>query len=444
MEKNLTQGSIKKHYFRYLGAAFGGSMISCIYGLVDVAVVGQYQGPQGTAALSIVAPIWTILYSLGILTGSGCSVSEICILCLDLRWVCLAQANAYFTLSLLLTSAIAVVCWIGLTVFDDQLLRLFGADDALLPLAKAYLRPIQFVIPAYPFTQMLAAYLRNDNAPGFAAFATLCGGCFNIFGDLYFVFGLNMGIFGAGLATAIGVTLTIAVMVSHFFSRKNTLKPARVHGYIHKAKELVFNGCSVFVSEIAMGMIAMLFNRQIMNYFGSDALAVFGVIVQISGLVQCFTYAVGQAAQPIVSENYSVHNIERIRETRKYSLWTVAVFGVLWTSAVLLFPNAFVKVFMSPTDSVLKIAPGIMQIYGLAYLLLPLNIFATYYFQSVMQPKTALIISMARGIVICGILVFVLPTLFGAKLLWWVMPVTELDVAIYTILCMVKSNRNIV
>ena len=139
-----------------------------------------------------------------------------------------------------------------------------------------------------------------------------------------------------------------------------------------------------------------------------------------------------------------MHNIERIRETRKYSLWTVAVFGVLWTAAVLLFPNNFVKIFMSPTDSVLQIAPGIMQTYGLAYLLLPLNIFATYYFQSVMQPKTALIISMARGIVICGILVFVLPTLFGAKLLWWVMPVTELAVAIYTILCMVKSNRNLV
>ena len=430
MEKNLTQGSIKKHYFRYLGAAFGGSMISCIYGLVDVAVVGQYQGPQGTAALSIVAPIWTILYSLGILTGSGGSIKYTYYKAQGKT----DKANAYFTLSLLLTSAIAVVCWIGLTVFDDQLLRLFGADDALLPLAKAYLRPIQFVIPAYPFTQMLAAYLRNDNAPGFAAFATLCGGCFNIFGDLYFVFGLNMGIFGAGLATAIGVTLTIAVMVSHFFSRKNTLKLARIHGYIHRAKELVFNGCSVFVSEIAMGMIAMLFNRQIMNYFGSDALAVFGVIVQISGLVQCFTYAVGQAAQPIVSENYSVHNIERIRETRKYSLWT---------AAVLLFPNNFVKIFMSPTDSVLQIAPGIMQTYGLAYLLLPLNIFATYYFQSVMQPKTALIISMARGMVLCGVLVFVLPALFGAKLLWWVMPITEFAVAIYTILCMIKNNRSL-
>lgn len=292
MEKNLTQGSIKKHYFKYLEAAFGSSMISCIYGLVDVAVVGQYQGPQGTAALSIVAPVWTILYSLGILTGSGGSIKYTYYKAQGKT----GKANAYFTLSLLLTSVIAVVCWIGLTVFDDQLLRLFGADDILLPLAKTYLRPIQFVIPAYPFTQMLATYLRNDNAPGFAAFAALCGGCFNIFGDLYFAFGLDMGMFGVGLATAIGVTLTIAVMVSHFFSRKNALRLSRVGDCIHKAKELVFNGCSTFVSEIAMGIIAMLFNRQIMNYLGSDALAVFGVIVQISGLVQCFTYAAGQAA----------------------------------------------------------------------------------------------------------------------------------------------------
>ena len=205
----------------------------------------------------------------------------------------------------------------------------------------------------------------------------------------------------------------------------------------------MFNGCSVFVSEIAMGINAMLFNRQIMNFFGSDALAVFGVIVQISGLVQCFTYAVGQAAQPIISENYGVRNWERIRETQKYSLWTVAVFGVLWTSAVLLFPNAFVKVFMSPTENVLQIAPDIMHIYGLSYLLLPLNIFATYYFQSVMRSKTALIVSLARGMVLCGVLVFVLPVLFGAELLWWVMPITELAVAIYTISCMAKSNRNL-
>ncbi len=436
MQKDLTQGSIKKHYFKYFCAAFGSSMITCIYGLVDAAVVGQYQGPQGTAALSIVMPIWTILFSLGLLIGIGGSVNYSYYKAQDKT----DKANAYFTLSLILTSVVALLCWIGLTVFDDALLCLFGADRTLLPLAKDYLLPIKFVIPTYPFSQMLAAYLRNDNAPGLATFATLFGGVFNVFGDMYFVFGLNMGMFGAGLATAIGASLSIVIMLSHFVSKKNTLKLSRIYGHIHKARVLSVNGFSSFVSDMAMGVIAMLFNRQIMYYFGAEALAVFGVIVQISSVVQCSTYGVGQATQPIISANFGAGKWERIRKTKKYALWTVAVIGVLWTSAVILFPNAFVNLFMTPTDDVLQIAPEIMRIYGLAYMILPLNIFSTYYFQSVMKPTKALVVSLARGIVLCGILVFLLPAIWGAAMLWWVMPVTELAVAIYVICSFKRIN----
>ena len=439
MYKDLTQGSIKKHYFHYLGAALGSAMISCIYGLVDAAVVGQYQGPQGTAALSIVMPLWTILYSLGLLIGIGGSVNYSYYKAQGKT----DKANAYFTLSLVLTSIVAILCWFGLTAFDDELLRFFGADNVLLPLAKDYLRPVQYVIPAYPFTQMVAAFLRNDNAPGLATFATLFGGIFNVFGDIYFVFGLDMGMFGAGLATALGATMSIVIMVTHFFTKKNSIKLSRIYGHIHKTKVLSINGFSSFVSDIAMGVIAMLFNRQIMHYFNADALAVFGVIVQVSSVVQCSTYGVGQASQPIISANYGANKWERIEETKKYALWTVAIFGLLWTGVVLLFPNAFVKLFMAPTNSVLQLAPGIMRVYCFAYLFLPLNIFATYYFQSVMLPRTALIVSLARGFVLCAILVFLLPVLFGAELLWWVMPITELAVAMYSGFHIVKSNNKL-
>ena len=429
MQQNLTQGSIKKHYFKYLSAAFGSSMITCIYALVDAAVVGQYQGPQGTAALSIVMPIWTILYSLGLLIGIGGSVNYSYFKAKGK----MDKANAYFTLSLILTAIIAIICWVGLTVFDDQLLRIFGADDTLIPLAKDYLLPIKFVIPAYPFSQTLAAFLRNDNAPGLATFATLFGGIFNVFGDIYFVFGLDMGMFGADLATAIGAPISIVIMLLHFISKKNTLRFSLIYGHVHKTRALSVNGFSAFISDMAMGVIAMLFNRQIMHYFNADALAVFGVIVQVSSIVQCTTYGVGQAAQPIISANFGAGKWDRIRQTKKYALWTVGGFSLISAGAVILFPNAFVKLFMSPTENVLQIAPQIMRIYGIAYLFLPLNIFATYYFQSVMKPANALVISLARGILLCGILVFVLPAVFGAVALWWVMPVTELAVAIYVL-----------
>ena len=154
MQENLTQGSVKRLYFRYLGASFGSAMLSCVYGLVDAAVVGQYHGPQGAAALSVVMPIWTILYSLGLLIGIGGSVNYSYFKAQGK----LEKANAYFTLSLILTGVVSALCWVGITAFADPLLRLFGADDALVELAKEYLKPIQFVIPAYPFTQCLAAF----------------------------------------------------------------------------------------------------------------------------------------------------------------------------------------------------------------------------------------------------------------------------------------------
>ena len=94
-------------------------------------------------------------------------------------------------------------------------------------------------------------------------------------------------------------------------------------------------------------------------------------------------------------------------------------------------PNSFVRLFMAPTESVLQIAPEIMRVYGLSYLFLPLNIFATYYFQSIMKPNTALMVSLARGIVLCGLFVYILPAIFGSAIIWWVMPITEFLVALY-------------
>lgn len=435
MEQDLTKGSIKGHYFKYLGAAFGSAMISCIYGMVDSAVVGQYQGPQGAATLSIVMPIWTLLYGLGLLIGIGGSVNYAYFKAQGKT----DKANAYFTLSLLLTSLVSLICWVGITVFDDQLLRLFGADETLAELAKTYLKPVKYTIPAYPFTQFLSAFLRNDNAPGRATIATLAGGVFNIFGDIFFVFGLNWGIFGAGLATALGCSITILVMLSHFFTKNNTLKLNKIYGHIHKTRLVSVSGFSPFLADMAMGIIAMLFNRQIMGYLGSDALAVFGVIVQVSCIAQCSTYGIGQAVQPIISANYGVGATNRIAQVRKYALWSVAICGVLWTGLMLTCPNAFVRLFMAPTESVLQMAPGIMRIYGLAYLFLPLNTLATYYFPSIGVPRAALVISLGRGILLCGILVYLLPALLGSGAIWWVMPITEFLVAIYALLSMYRK-----
>ena len=71
---DFLNGKIKPMYLKYLSAAFGSAMITSVYSIVDTAMVGQYHGPEGTAALAVVAPVWNIIYSLGLLMGIGGSV----------------------------------------------------------------------------------------------------------------------------------------------------------------------------------------------------------------------------------------------------------------------------------------------------------------------------------------------------------------------------------
>lgn len=432
MERDLTKGNVKNHYLKYLVASFGSAMIGCIYAAVDAAVVGHYAGPVGSATLSVVLPIWTIIYSLGLLIGIGGSV------CYSFYKGKGEQqtSNEYFTFSVVLATVSSIICWIIVVFFDEPMLRLFGADDELLPLAQRYLLPIKFVIPVYLFSEVTAAFLRNDNAPSLATKAIILGGIFNVGGDFMFVFVFDLGFFGAGLATALGMTFSQLIMLTHFLSKQNTLRLVKLKNRLQKAKAIFVNGFSSFVTDMAMGIVAIFFNRQIMHYFDSDALSVFGVITQISVLVQCSTYGAGQAAQPIISVNYGADLKERVKKTNQYGVITVLIFGIFWASVMLLFPNVVLNLYMSPTESVLKIAPEIIRIYGISYLLLPLNIYATYYFQSVMKPKISLGISLLRGFVICVVLVLLLPVLFGKGAIWWVMLVTEFLVSIYVLLNM--------
>lgn len=438
---DFLNGKIRPMYFKYLTAAFGSALISSIYGVVDMAMVGQYQGPDGTAALAVVSPIWNIIYSLGLLMGIGGSV--IFSMLRGQSGENRKKSNEYFTAALIGVAFLAVITWAAVIFFDRQLLMLFGAEETLLPLAQRYLLPVKFAVPSFLLTQLMAAFLRNDGNPSLATKAVLFGGIFNVFGDWFFVFALNMGIMGAGLATVMGSVFSLLIMLTHFFSKKNTIKLEKPTNLLSMIRKISVTGFSTFFIDVAMGILTILFNRQILQYLGTDALSVYGIIINISTFVQCCAYSIGQASQPIISTNYGAQKGERIAQILKYAIGTAVVFGVVWTALAEFAPNIFVRIFMTPTESILKIAPSIIRIYGISFLLLPLNIFSTYYFQALMKPSTSFIVSVSRGAVISGILIYLLPLIAGADSIWLAMPITEFIVAIFVVIMMARYTKKL-
>lgn len=420
---DLLRDDVRKTYRRYLTAAFGSSFISTIYSFVDMIVVGQYQGPSGTAALALISPVWNIIFSLGMLFGIGGSV-HFGMLRGEKDNVP-GTENRYFTSALYVTGTLSALIMTVLLCFDGAIFRALGAEGELLTLALDYFRPVRFAVPCYMLGQVVAAFLRNDNDPGLATAAVLIGGLFNVFGDCYFTFMLDMGLFGAGLATAIGSALTLAIMLTHFFKRKNTLRLVPIRQLSGTVGRMIETGFSAFFADLAMGIVTALLNRGIVRYAGTDALAVYGVIVYVGTCAQCSAYSVGQAAQPLFSINFGARKWDRIRQTQTCAIRSIIVFSLFWTGVSMAFPEQIVRIFMDATPGVLEIAPTIIRIYATSFLLLPFNIYSAYYFQSIMRARAALWLAVARGLVISGGLILLLPLIFKATGLWIAMPITD-------------------
>ena len=142
---DLLRGNIKHTYFKYLGAAFGSAMLASVYSLVDMAMVGQYQGPDGAAALAVVAPVWNIIYSLGLLTGIGGSVLSSTHRGQGKR----RQANQAFTVALGFTVILAAASWLRFSGLQNtsslhQMLPLSPPRSMpVLPVSWAELSPVR-------------------------------------------------------------------------------------------------------------------------------------------------------------------------------------------------------------------------------------------------------------------------------------------------------------
>ena len=435
---DLLTGAMGPLYRRYLFAAFGSAIIMSIYGTVDIIVCGQYEGPIGSAALSVIMPVWSVTISIGLLIGIGGAI-----LMSTARGAKEeGNGNGYFTVSLLSAIAIALLLTVLFLLFREEFLQLCGADAAIMPYAVSY---VQWIIPAIPLFlvgQVMVAFIRNDGAPRLAMAAIVSGGVFNIFGDIFFVFTCDMGMAGAGLATALGQLIGVLILCGYLFSKSCTLRLVKVVAPCRLLTRVFAAGFAPFIIDISFGVTILLFNNQIMRYAGATELAVFGAVANVAILFQSLFYGAGQALQPIVSANAGAGQMDRVRAAQRWALITAGLLGVLFCAIVEAIPSPILCAYMDASEAVLAIGPAILRVYGLSFLFMGINVVAGYYLQAVLQTAKSLTISLLRGFILCALLVFLLPAVFGFSAIWWTMPLTELlTAAVATAILLREKSR---
>lgn len=421
MDSELTKESIGKLYGKYLIPSLGGALATSVYSFVDTIAVGQACGPDGAAAIAVINPYFALMCFLGMLFGIGGSV----LMSHAKGEGKPERADRLFTLSVLLLCITIAISWILSAIFLDEILIFSGADETLLPYARSYILPIVVSFPLFAINTFLAPVVRYDEKPQLVLKAVLIGGCFNIFGDWFLVFPMNLDMFGAGLATALGALIQTAILLSHFVFRHSSLKFRKSRDAASDARRILSTGFGASILDVAIAVLTIIINKQTMKYGGRDELAVLGVIMTISFLLQHLYAGAGQAVQPISSTNFGAGLRKRAWKSFTYLLWTSIAFGVLSTAVCALFPEAILSLFMDTTESVMRIGPYIVIIYALSFLLMAVNINIVFFLQSVLLAFPALLFSLSRGIAVSGLLLFILPLFMSMDGILWAMVLAE-------------------
>lgn len=434
---NVLTTNTRRLFLKYLTSSMFAALATTIYCFVDTIAIGQSEGSIGAAAVAVITPIWGVTSVLALLCGIGGSV---------LMSVAKGageeeKGNAYFTGSFLAMSTIIVICWILFVLFSEQIFTFFGANTEIMPKVMEYGKWIVRFLPIFILNPFLGAFLRNDGAPSRAMAATLSGGCLNIFLDWFLVFPLKMGMEGAAIASVMGAFLQLIIMLSHLFTKKCTLRFVKPHNPLKEIRKILVGGISAGVLESGLVLITILMNNQIMKYGGTTELAIYGVIVTINGLLIAMFSGVGQALQPLASANYGADQSNRVKSLLRMAMMTSGIMGVLFTGTGIIFPIQITKLFIDASPEVLRAAPGIFRIYFLTFIPVGFSVLAIYYLQSIRKNKTATLIAVMRSILVSGLLILILPMIWGVTGLWFAAPISDTIVACAAIIYIIAVTK---
>lgn len=437
MALDLINDNLKRLFYKFLIPAIGGALVVAAYSFVDTIAIGQGVGADGTAACAVFLSVFCIADFIGIVCGIGGSV----LLSKAKGGGQNEKANAYYSASFLLVALLTVLTWVALLFFQEPLYRLFGADETLLPYVMEYGNTLVLAFPAFVLLAFLPSFLRNDGAPNLVIVASLIGAAINIIGDWLFVFPLQMGMFGAALATVLGCLIQVVIMVSYLFTKRCSLKFVKPYRIATAFRKIVTNGFGTGFSSLAVIAVTFVANNQIMKYADTAALAVYGMIGTVSTLFIHVFSGVGQAAQPIASSGYGAGKPERYWGVYGLGMKNVLCLGVIFAAICMLLPGQITALFIKTTPEVMEIAPFILRTYAISFIPLGISTFLSVYLQSIMRSKPATMIAVMRGIVVNCALLYLLPLVFDAAGIWFAFAAAEIMVAAFALFYMYKTKE---
>lgn len=402
--------------------AFVGMFVMILYNIVDTIFIGRFVGPLGIAGLSIVFPIQMLTMGIGHLMGMG-GGSLISIELGAGRIDRAERALGNATTGVIVSSLLLTI--LGLAKTDD-ILRMMGASDTILPYARDYMIIIVLGVMFQGFDMSYNALIRAEGNTRVPMIGMVIGAVSNTILDAVFIIYLKMGIQGAALATVISQIILFAYYMHYYFSRKSfihfSLKNLTIDWGI--MKYILAIGVAPFVMSVAGSISALFVNRLCLFYGGDMAVSAYGIINRIIMFALMPGIVISQGLQPIVGFNYGAGQHARILKAIRMAITTATAFCIVAFIFLQIFPQVFIGVFTDNAELTSLTAYAIRRIMATAYIIGFIIIGSTV-FQSIGKPVQAFVTSTARATLFLIPLILILPRFIGLDGVWWSFPLAE-------------------
>ena len=195
-------------------------------------------------------------------------------------------------------------------------------------MTKTYIQVILLFAPAFMANDALICFVRNDGNPKLSMLGMLTGSFSNIILDYIFIFPLNMGIFGAVLATESAPVISLMILSKHWLTKQNQFHFVRIKPSFRLIGNIISLGVPSFITEMASGIVMIVFNTIILHLQGNIGVAAYGVVANLSLVVISIYTGIAQGTQPILSKVYGYGEHESQKQILKYALKTMLVISL--------------------------------------------------------------------------------------------------------------------
>lgn len=417
MKQNLLRS-----FAKYTALNVAGMLGLSCYILADTFFIAQGLGADGLTALNLAIPLYSFIQGAGLMIGMGGATQY-----------SLAggknggeAARAYFTQSLLFAWMVSIVFFLTGFFFAGQLSTMFGAAGAVYDMTSVYLRVIMMFAPAFLSNNVMLSFVRNDGSPKLAMAGMLGGSFSNIVLDYIFIFPMQMGIFGAVLATGFAPIISMLIMSPHFRKKDCGLRLVRTKPGLKVMGNTCALGAPSLITEVSAGAVMIAFNLVILSLEGNLGVAAYGVVANLSLVVTSIFTGIAQGIQPLVSSSCGDGRREDADQVYRYALITSLSFFVMMYAVTYFFADPIAMAFNEAKDPALQaIAIEGLRLYFTAFLFAGVNIITAVYFSSMDRPGPGFVISILRGFVLILPLTFLLAWLWQMTGVWLTFPAAE-------------------